>query len=71
MPDLKPFLVTVRIYDPTNDRTLAEHALPVDSPDAEHAAASTMANAVSFTTKTANGSPLPVAFRVLSITERR
>ena len=49
---LKPFNSTICIFDPTAGRTIAEHVLPVDSPDAEHAAASTLANAASFTTKT-------------------
>ena len=52
---LKPFNCTIRIFDPTDGSTIAEHVLPVDSPDAEHAAASTLANAASFTAKTGLG----------------
>ena len=60
---LKPFACTIRIFDPTDGSTIEEHVLPVDSPDAEHAAASTLANAVSFTTKTSfGGSVKSVAF---------
>ncbi len=61
--DLKPFNCTIRIFNPTSGETLEEHVLPVDSPDAEHAAASTLANAASFTSKTEGGMvTLPVAF---------
>lgn len=70
MPELKRFAVTVRVFDPDGGRTIAEHVLPVDSPDAEHAAASTMANAVSFTAKTDGSDPLSVAFRVVKIVPR-
>lgn len=60
---LKPFNVTIRVFDPTEGLGGGlEYVLPVDSPDAEHAAASTMANAVSFTKKTDNGRALPVSF---------
>ena len=53
--DLKPFNCTIRIFNPMSGETLEEHVLPVDSPDAEHAAASTLANAASFTAKTEGG----------------
>ncbi len=60
---LKPFNCTVRVFDPTDNSTIEEYLLPVDSPDAEHAAASTLANAASFTTKTSLGGGVkPVAF---------
>lgn len=70
MPQLDPFNVTVRVFNPDDGAVLAEHVLPVDSPDAEHAAASTMANAISFTTKTEGGAALPVAFRVVDVARR-
>lgn len=68
--DLKPFTCTIRIFDPGSGQTIAEHRLPVDSPDAEHAAASTLANAASFTPKTEGDGVLPVAFACIRI-ERR
>ncbi len=68
---LKPFNCTIRIFDPRSGETLAEHVLPVDSPDAEHAAASTLANAASFTTKTESGlSVRAVAFCCTAIEAR-
>lgn len=60
---LKPFNCTIRIFDPTSGSSIEEHIPPVDSPDAEHAIASTLANAASFTTKTNSGGKVrPVAF---------
>lgn len=70
MPALKPFAVTVRVFDPDSGRIIGEHVLPVDSPDAEHAAASTLANAASFTPKTKDQTALPVAFRVMGVAAR-
>ena len=71
MMTLKPFNCTIRIFDPSDGRTIEEHVLPVDSPDAEHAAASTLANAASFTTKTGFGGGVkPVAFCCTSIEAR-
>ena len=68
---LKPFNVTVRVFDPAKGMDGGQdYVLPVDSPDAEHAVASTMANAVSFTTKTADGRPLPVAFTCIKVEPR-
>lgn len=68
---LKPFNCTIRVFDPTDGSTSAEHVLPVDSPDAEHAAASTLANAASFTTKTGLGGGVkPVAFCCTRIESR-
>lgn len=68
---LKPFLVTIRVFDPAKGGGAGQdYPLPVDSPDAEHAVASTLANAASFTTKTANGVPLPVAFMCVKVEPR-
>lgn len=65
---LKPFNCTIRIFDPADGSTIAEHVLPVDSPDAEHAAASTLANAASFTIKTDSGNAVrSVAFACVRI----
>ena len=39
--ELKPFNVTIRVFDPTKGLENGQnHVLPVDSPDAEHAIAS-------------------------------
>lgn len=72
MPTLKPFNVTIRVFEP--DRGLESgttYVLPVDSPDAEHACASTLANAASFTEKTEGGKVRPVAFCAVDVSERR
>ena len=69
--DLKPFTCTIRVFDLESGRTIAEHDLPVESPDAEHAAASTLANAASFTPKTDGGMTVkPVAFACIGIAAR-
>ena len=68
---LKPFNVTLRVFDP--GRGIAsgqDYVLPVDSPDAEHAVASTTANAASFTKKTEGGKALPVAFTCVRVEPR-
>ena len=44
--------------------------LPVDSPDEEHAIASTIANAASWPGKVASGRPLPVAFMAVRVARR-
>ncbi len=68
---LKPFSCTIRVFDADTGQTIAEHLLPVDSPDAEHAAASTLANAASFTVKTDGGMQArPVAFCCVRIAAR-
>ena len=67
---LQPFLCTIRVFDAASGATLAEHVLPVDSPDAEHAASSTLANAASFTTKTDGMQARPVAFCCTSVEPR-
>ena len=56
---LKAFNVTIRVFDPAKG---LDYVLPVDSPDAEHAIASTLANAASFTKKTTGDKPLSIAF---------
>ncbi len=70
--DLLPFNCTIRVFDPVSGADLEEHVLPVDSPDAEHAAASTLANAASFTMKTEAGGMAvkPVAFCCIKIEPR-
>ncbi len=71
MQTLKQFNVTIRRFNPSEDPTSGEDfVLPVDSPDEEHAIASTLANAASFSTKTSGGSPLPLAFMCTAITTR-
>ena len=70
--DLKPFNVTIRVFDPTKGlESGQDYVLPVDSPDAEHAVASTTANAASFTRKTDGGTALPVAFTCTKVEPRR
>ena len=67
--ELKPFNVTIRRYDPTPDAGRGHlFMLPVDSPDEEHAASSTLSNAIAFSRKTDGSKALPVAFTVVSVT---
>ena len=68
---LKPYNSTIRVFNPDDGSLIAEYILPVDSPDAEHAAASTLANAASFTPKTSGGSVQPIAFSCTKIETRR
>ena len=69
--DLKPFNVTIRVFDPTKGiESGQDYVLPVDSPDAEHAIASTSANAASFTKKAEGGKALPVAFTCIKVEAR-
>ena len=70
MTALKRFACTIRVFDPATGETIGEHVLPVDSPDAEHAAASTLANAASFTPKTAGGAVRSVAFSCTAVAPR-
>ena len=68
---LRPFNVTIRVFDPAKGvASGVDYVLPVDSPDAEHAAASTLANAASFTKKIDGGQPLPVAFTCTKVEAR-
>jgi hypothetical protein len=68
---LKKFNVTIRRFDPTQSVASGqEFVLPVDSPDEEHAIASTLANAASWPGKVANGQPLPVAFMAVCVARR-
>ena len=70
--DLSRFDVTVRRFDPAGPPGNGQlFVLPVNSPDAEHAIASTLANAAAFSRKTDDaGRPAPVAFMAVKI-ERR
>ena len=70
MTTLKPFACTIRVFDPVSGVTTAEHVLPVDSPNAEPAAASTLANAASYTTKMDGMDVRPVAFCCTAIAIR-
>jgi hypothetical protein len=69
--DLKSFTVTIRVFDPTKGlESGQEDVLPVDSPDAAHAIASTTANAASFTKKAEGGQAPPVAFTCVKVEAR-
>ena len=69
--ELKPYAVTIRVFDPAKGvESGQDYVLPVDSPDAEHAVASTTANAASFTKKVENGRALPVAFTCIKVEPR-
>ena len=68
---LKPFNVTIRVFDPTKGMgTGRDDVVAVDSPNEEHAIASTTANAASFTTTMGGARPLPVAFICIKIEPR-
>lgn len=71
MTQLRSFACTIRVFDPASGEAIAEHVLPVDSPDAEHAAASTLANAASFTPKTDGDAVRSVAFCCTAVEPRR
>lgn len=72
MTDLRRFTCTIRVFDPTDGTVIAEHALPVDSPDAEHAVAATLSNAASFTRTIEEGLVVrAVAFACVAVEERR
>ena len=70
--DLHRFHVTVRRFDPAGSPGNGQlFVLPVDSPDAEHAIASTLANAAAFSAKTDGaGHAASVAFMAVKV-ERR
>ena len=69
--ELKPYNVTIRVFDPTKGvESGQDYVLPVDSPDVEHAIASTTANAASFTRKAEGGKALPVAFTCIKVEAR-
>lgn len=70
MTQLKPFSCTIRVFDPATGETIEEHVVPVDSPDAEHAAASTLANAASFTPKIDGDVVRSVAFCCTAVMPR-
>lgn len=71
MTTLQPFACTIRVFDPASGETIEKHVLPVDSPDAEHAAASTLANAASFTPKIDGDGVRSVAFCCTAVEPRR
>lgn len=71
MANLQHYDVTIRRFDPTKGPTSGqEFVLPVDSPDEEHAIASTIANAASWPGKVTNGRPGPVAFMAVRVRPR-
>ena len=67
---VKKFNVTVHRFDPSNPSHTEEFVLPVDCPDAEHAASAVLSNLIAWTPKTDGGKILPIAFRCMAITER-
>lgn len=68
---LKPYNVTIVSFDPTKGPDSGDqYVLPVDSPDEDHAIASTLANAASFTKKYSLGQVLPLAFMCKAISPR-
>ena len=69
--ELKHYNVTIRRFDPAQGASGGQtFVLPVDSPDEEHAIASTIANASAFSRKVQAGQPLPVAFMAVRIEPR-
>ena len=69
--DLKPYNVTVRRFTLSEGPAKGvDFLLPVDSPDAEHACASTIANAAAFSKKVEADKPLPLAFTCVKIEKR-
>ena len=69
--ELRRFAVTIVRFDPMRGLDSGQtFVLPVDSPDEEHAAASTLSNAISFSKKTEAGRALPVAFMVIKVALR-
>ncbi len=70
-PGLTAYTVTVRRFEPSAGfASGTDFALPVDSPDEEHAVSAAMSNAVAFTRKVAGGTPLPIAFACMAIARR-
>ena len=68
---LRPYDVTIKVFDPTKGLDSGDtYVLPVDSPDAEHACASTLANAASFVPKTEAGQAKTVAFCAVEVKAR-
>ena len=67
---VKKFNVTVHRFDPSNPGHMEEFVLPVDCPDAEHAASAVLSNLIAWTPKTEGSKVLPIAFRCIAITER-
>ena len=70
--NLKKFSVTIRRFDTLKGVDSGEDfVLPVDSIDEDHAIASTLANAISWTVKAQGGAVLPVAFCCVAVEERK
>ena len=70
--NLRKFNVTIRRFDLHKGIDSGEDfVLPVDSIDEDHAISSTLANAISWTTKAQGGAVLPVAFCCVAIEERK
>ena len=68
---LKRYTVYVRRFHlATGIESGAVFALPVDSPDEEHAISAAMSNAVAFTRKTEGSAVIPVAFTCERIESR-
>ena len=69
--ELKKFNVAIRRFDPARGPASGqEFVLPIESPDEEHAIASTLANAASFSKKVEGGRALPVAFLAVRVGPR-
>ncbi len=67
---IKKFNVTVRRFDPLFPTHIDDFTLPVDCPDAEHAVSAVLSNLIAWTTKTEGSTPLSIAFRCMSVSER-
>lgn len=67
---VKKFNVTVQRFNPSTQTPGEEFVLPVDCPDAEHAASAVLSNLIAWTPKTEGGKILPIAFRCIAINER-
>ena len=69
--DLRHYAVTIVRFDPAlGPQRGQQFVLPVDSPDEEHAIASTLANAAAFSHKADGDRAFPVAFMARRVTAR-
>lgn len=68
--EIKQFNVTVRRFDPSRDDAGEEFILPVDCPDAEHAASAVLSNLIAWSEKTSGSSVRSIAFQCLAVSER-
>lgn len=69
--DLRKFAATIRRLDPAQGPASGQaFVLPVAGPDEEHAIASTLANAASFSNKAQGARALPVAFMAVRVARR-